>query len=195
MSFFIDHPAQWIGVPDFWPFPSSDGVVFDTPEQWSVAVADALTASGDLSVEARARLIELLLMSSQRSIDAQSRTFITFEDWEGSAFVVESVTRPRRHWGDAPIESLAGRDDPAQLGPVFSEDFLTASGLSGVRCFRYLPYDNTGVIFGRADYVFEQEDEVITLTGAEIDLVFFEKVKTLLEGLAATVRWVETRSS
>ena len=191
MSFFIDHPDDWIGVPEYWPFPTAQGAMLDSAEQWANALADELVVSDDLDAAERARIVELLLMAAQRGAAAGSRVFVAFEDWRGAAYVVESRTESRRQWGAQSLESVVGFDDPTQLGPAFVEDFATASGIEGKRGYRYLPYDDQGVIFARADYAFEQDDEVLTISGGELDLVYFERLKPALSQLAATVRWSE----
>ena len=124
-----------------------------------------------------------------RAVSAGSRVFVTFEDWAGPAYVVESLTRSRSALGAQPLESVVGFDDPTQLGPAFVEDFVSASGIEGKRGYRYLPYDDHGVIFGRADYAFERDDEVLTISGGELDLVYFERLKPALAALASSVRW------
>lgn len=192
MSFFIDHPDDWIGVPEYWPFPTPRGATLDSPEQWANALADDLTVSEHLSSEARGRVVELMVMAAQRGAAAGSRAFVTFEDWTGPAYVVESRTQPRTELGTQSLESLVGYDDPNQLGPAFQEDFVTASGLDGKRGYRYLPYDDKGIIYARADYAFEHADEVIMLSGGEVDLVFFERLKPALADLARTVRWSDS---
>lgn len=192
MSFYIHHPAEWIGVPEHWPFTTSSGLVLETPEQWAVAVADEAAQSEELTAETRSRIIQLMVIAAERGSDVGARVFVAFESgWDSSAYIVESVIHRRSQFGGKLLESIAGLDDPAQLGPEFAEEFITESGLVGVRCYRYLSFDDQAVIYGAADYAFEGGDYVLTISGAELDLIDFEKLKLSLANLAATVEWID----
>lgn len=188
MSFSLDHPEEWIGVPERWPFPGADGTEFSDPEHWIMAFLDELSQNEDApSPEVRERVREVLTMAAQRSASARTRVFVLFEGWDGPAFVVEALVRPEEVLGTRSLEEFAGVDDPTQLGPAYVEPFRTESGVGGVLCIRYLPFDEHGIVYGRLDYVFHAEGQVLTLSGGELDLVGFERLKTHMAALAASV--------
>ena len=191
MSFYIEHPDEWIGVPEYWPFPTPQGGIMADAGEWADAVVDGI--SGDdpdaLSPEARARIIALLLLAARRGERAGARVFVAFEGWDGPAYIVEAVTEPKSVLGSRTLEQFAGVDDPDQVGPPFGESFVTESGLIGARSYRYLPLAEEGVIYARADYVFAEGDVVLSIRGMESDLVFFEKLKPELAALAGSVSW------
>lgn len=195
MSVSIIHPSAWIGVPERWPFPTLDRGTFDTPQEWAVALADEESMVEPIEVELRERLISILLMAAQTSVNSGARVYLGFEDgWSGPARVLSAAVRPRADLGGLTLEQVAGFDDPDQLGPPFVEAFDSEAGLAGVRCFRYLPLDDHGVICGRLDYAFEIGDDVLTITGGDPDLVEFEKLKLAAEAFV-TVMVVDGQSS
>lgn len=190
MSFLIDHPDQWIGVPEFWPYPTPQGGILATPEEWANAVVDDID-DDELSPQARNRILLLLLLAAKRGERAHSRVFVSFEQWDGPAHIVEAVTEPKSVLGTHTLEQFAGAADPAQLGPSFGETFVSESGLIGARAYRYLPLDEQGIIYARADYVFAEGGHVLSIRGVVDDLVAFEKLKPELEALAGSVTWRE----
>jgi|GEM_PF-2479732 len=187
MSFFIDHPDGWIGVPEYWPYPTTYAGTVESPQEWVDALVDELTRLESFSPEVRARVTTVLLLAAQRSMTAGSRMYAAFERWDGPAYLVEARVQPVGALGTGSLAEFAGAEDPQQLGAPFSEPFVTTSGLQGVRCYRYLPAAEHGVICGRLDYAFASEDSVLTITGGELDLVDFERLKIVTESLAATV--------
>jgi hypothetical protein len=190
MSLVIRHPDEWIGIPEYWPYPRPDGRELAGPEVWAAELLDEFIEHG-MPEEQRPLVAEVLAMAVQRSIDNRSRLYLLLETWEGPAYLVEAVTHDRRELGMRDLEDFLGREDETQLGAPFAEPFTTASGLEGARCFRYLPYSDHGVIYGRADYGFIDADTLLTLTGMELDLVHFERLKVHLGVLAATVSAVD----
>lgn len=187
MSFFIRHPDEWIGVPERWPFPAAHGGEYATVDEWLTALVDELTLLHEFAPEVRARVHELLAMAAQRGQSARSRVFVAFEAWDGPAYVVEAVAYERSRMGAGSLADAAGADDPTQLGAAYSADFTTEDGTVGAVCVRYLPLNDHGVVYGRVDYAFADDDELLILSGGEIDLVDFEKLKPRIERLAATV--------
>ena len=187
MSVSIIHPSAWIGVPERWPFPTVDRGTFDTPQEWADALVDDLGRTTVLSPEVRARVVTVLLLAAQRSLVSGTRLFVAFSAWDGPAYLLEARELPSAVLGMGSLAAFAGVDDPEQLGVPFSETFVTESGLEGVRCYRYLPAAEHGVICGRLDYAFAAGDSVLTITGGELDLVDFEVLKRGAEALAATV--------
>jgi len=195
MSFSLDHPDAWIGVPDHWPFPWLDGTEFSDPEHWIAALLDDLDHQENQeppTPEVRERVREVLTMAAQRSAKAQTRVFVLFEGWDGPAFFAEALTQREEVLGTRTLEQLAGVDDPTQLGPAYVEQFQTDSGIAGVLCIRYLPFDEHGIVYGRLDYAFHEAGEVLTLSAGELDLVDFERLKVHVALLAASVVVLET---
>lgn len=193
MSFYIDHPDDWIGVPESWPFPLADGGVLESPADWIRVLVDDLGASANLDDDVRERMREILGMAVQRGVTTGHRTFVAFEDWAGAAYIVESLSLPAVELGGRSLEEFAGVSDPDQLGVPFAEEFTTATGLTGVRCYRYLPHPGgvEGMIYGRADYVFRHEDTLLVFRAAEFDMVYFRRLLPILERLASSTRWAE----
>jgi len=189
MTMTIRHPDGWVGVPDYWPYPLEHGGTLDSPEEWATALADQLAVIEILEPSARARLIEVLLAAARISATTGPRIYLGFvEGWSGPARVLNATVRPRTEFGAMTIEQVAGVDDPAQLGPPFVEDVTTEEGRRGVRCFRYLPVGGDGAICGRLDYAFELGDDVLTITGGDVDLIEFEKLKLAAEAFVTAMR-------
>lgn len=187
MSFFIEHPDEWIGVPERWPFPGMHGIEYADADEWLTALVDELTLTHKLEPDVRARVWELLAMAAQRGQAAGTRVFVTFEAWDGPAYVVEALAQERSVLGARSLADAAGADDPTQLGAPFTDDFATHDGTVGAVCIRYLPLNEQGVVYGRIDYAFADDDELLIISGGEIDLVDFEKLKPRIQQLAATV--------
>ena len=186
MSFRIDHPDGWIGVPEYWPYPTPAGGTVDSPQEWADALADDLNRHHVLAPEVRARVVTVLLLAAQRSLSSETRLFVAFAAWEGPAYLLEMRELPVAVLGMGSLAEFAGANDPEQLGAPFSEPFVTESGLEGVRCYRYLAADH-GVICGRLAYAFATPESILTITGGELDLVDFEVLKVGAAALAATV--------
>lgn len=191
MTFTLHHPDDWIGIPDRWPFPGENGTEFADAEHWITALVDVLGQEEDAPAPPiRERVREVLTMAAQRSARSATRVFVLFEGWDGPAFIVEALTQSDEVLGTRSLEEFVGADDPAQLGAPYLEDVETRDGLSGVLCIRYLPFDAHGVVYGRIDYAFQAEGQVLTVSGGELDLVDFERLKVHASALAATVALV-----
>jgi len=193
MSFFIDHPDEWIGVPERWPFPLTNGGVLSSPADWIRQVVDEIGESEGLDADVREHMTGILGMAVQRGITSGHRTFVAFETWSGPAYIVECESMSAVEQGTRSLEDFAGLDDRDQLGVPFAEEFTTTSGLTGVRCYRYLPYPGgvEGMIYGRADYVFRQADELLVFRSAEFDMVYFRRLLPALERLVASTSWAD----
>lgn len=189
MSFHIDHPDWWIGVPEHWPFVTSSGTALD-PEAWIADLADTLPEAGDL--DGQEHLRQVLMLAMQRGVRMGVRMFVGFEEYRGPGYVVESGVIEAELPADRTLLDYAGLDDETQKGTPFAEEFTTASGLVGVRCYRYLAQESLPeALMGRVDYLFRVGRSILFLRGAELDLVSFERLKHEIELLAATVSWRE----
>jgi len=110
VSFFIEHPDEWIGVPERWPFPGMHGIEYSDADEWLTALVDELTLTHKLEPDVRARVWELLAMAAQRGQAAGTRVFVTFEAWDGPAYVVEALAQERSVLGARSLADAAGAD-------------------------------------------------------------------------------------
>lgn len=190
MSFYIPHPVEWVGVPEYWPFPWQAGQHLATEQEWVAALVSELEAANGLDAEQAEWLRMVALLAAHQAVRSGGRTFFAVETWEGPAYIALCLIESDSVIGGRSLEQYAGYDDPEQIGAPFAESFESDSGLIGVRCFRYVPYEGQlGSISGRVDYAFRAGDSVLRLTGAQLDLVLFERMKPLMELLARSICW------
>jgi hypothetical protein len=131
-------------------------------------------------------------MAAQRAAKSASRHYVAFDGPDAAAFIAQTVIFDDRRLGIQTLREFIGENDPAQLGVPLAEDFTSSAGVEGARCYRYLSYDDqTGSIYGQADYAFHAADQVLTLTSAQLDLTLFQRLLPRLEELAASVFWSE----
>ncbi|TPW71643.1 hypothetical protein [Schumannella sp. 10F1B-5-1] len=204
MAFLIEHPADWIGVPERWPFPRPDGGEIADAAQWAEELVEELDIENDLRRAERVVVRELARAAAELAERRGSRTFIAFHGFD-AGFVAAAEVHSGPEIAAAELAELVVAGSPASVGRDDVAPFTTSSGVVGMRAYRYLPLaaatadtatssaDLAGApadaVIGRADYVLRAGDTALWLTAAEVDLVWFERVKPRLEALAASVTW------
>ncbi len=190
MSFYVNHPDEWIGTPEYWPFPQQGGTELLTPEAWVDAVVDEIHDRESLGLEEREHVGGLLQAVTARAAESGLRHFVAFREWQGPAYVVETEVFAVSWLGGRSIEDFLGANDPERLDNGVLEPVTTESGLSGTMCVRYLTYDAvTQSIYGRVDIGFIVEGQVFVFRAIVRDGVEFERLRPALESLVRTLRW------
>lgn len=182
---YVEHPYQWVGVPETFPYEQ-----WDTAEQWGAELAQTL---GEDFAEPQSDQLQrlgsyLATVAESRDKTETSRLFVSVDDWGGPAYIAELVIIPRSLAGDATLEQLAGADDPDAVEAPIIEAFVAESGAEGVRSVRYLNPPGLDGLLVRADFVWPTDEGFVRLFTAQFDLVAFERVLPRLTALAATVR-------
>jgi len=193
MSFYINHPSEWIGVPEYWPYPQADGPDLETSHQWVSMLVDELAElDATFGDPEREHVTSVLTLAAQRSESTGERCYVAFESWSGAAYIVATSTFSSQQLEGRSLAQHLGAEETGNLAETAVEPFDTESGVTGLRYYRYLVYDaSIGSLYGRADYGFEKAGAVLTLTAAELDLDYFRKLLPLMEKLAAGVSWNE----
>ena len=189
MSFIIDHPTSWIGIPERFPFPRAEGAALQNADEWVDELLDELADDAGLREDQRDAAREVLLMvANTRGERDATRSFIAFASWDGPVYVVDAIAEEAGVLGGMTLAQYAGEDDPDQLVQPDVTPFVTESGLDGVRCVRHQRYEEgTGIVMARVDYAWLSGEQLLRLTGAQLDLVLFERMLPLTDELAATV--------
>ena len=191
MSFIIDHPASWIGIPERFPYPGPEGVgPLHDAGQWAAEVVTELVGSARVPQERvdAAREVLLMVESTRREREA-TRSFVAFVSWDGPVYVADAVAEPAEVLGTMTLAQYAGADDPRQLIPAVLGRFVTATGLEGVRCVRELPYDDGAeIVLDQVDYAWLAGEQVLKITAAQLDHDLFESMLPFTDALAQSVR-------
>lgn len=193
MSFLIDHPASWIGIPERFPYPAPGGPL-QNAEQWATDVLTELVGSTRVPQERvdAAREVLLMVESTRREREA-TRSFVALVSWDGPVYVADAVAEPAEVLGGMNLAEYAGADDPRQLTPAVLSRFVCDTGLEGVRCVRALPYDDGAeIVLDQVDYAWVAGDQVLRITAAQLDHGLFESMLTFTDALARSVRPAET---
>jgi hypothetical protein len=188
MTFLVNHPDTWIGVPEFWPFPLPAGGEITSSAQW----LDMLMAELQLEGQMEGHVRSVLTMVADRAVTTGSRHYVTFDGADEAPFIVQSTIYDESYLGIRSLREFAGVDDPEQVAAPWAEDYTSMYGVTGARCVRYLTYDEQlGSIYGRVDYVFQAGGQVKQLTSMQLDLQLFQRLLPSMEELCATVLWSE----
>jgi hypothetical protein len=189
VSFSIDYPNDWIGIPEF-----GEGEVFATPQDWATALAAEIAP--DLRPRPRRRqraaLTDVLALygASVAEIGA-GRGYIWLDTLETAPFLVGSRTIARADVGDAPITDIAGAGGEADYVPPIVTDVVTDSGLRGISVERHAPLDDAAVHVGHliGTYVFEVEEGFIMFGTSTTDFAGYDRFRPHFAEFARTVRW------
>jgi hypothetical protein len=184
----IDHPDEWIGIPEHWP-----NARFETAYEWASELIAVLAerfppATDDQAVALRDFLVTV---ANSRLERGASRVYISLDDWAGSVYIADMTLMSADSVGAASVEALAGEGDPTALEEPRVESFATTSGIVGARCIRYIDLPDIDGIMARVDYVFPVPDGFVRLYTAQFDLVEFDGVLERMDALARSVGVVE----
>jgi hypothetical protein len=184
----IRHPEEWIGVPEDFPYDR-----WQSAEDWANDLVAALAEDAPAPSRGQYERLrsELQQLAESREERGAARIYLTLDDWAGPVFVVDLVNLPAELTGPTTIEKLAGDGDSTAVETPILEGFTTDFGVTGVRSIRYVNRDDVGGLLVRADYVFPTSNGFIRLYTAQFDLVDFERVRPLLERLAATIAVID----
>jgi hypothetical protein len=184
----IRHPDEWIGIPEDFPFDR-----WQSAEEWSTELVEVLAE--DVPPPTRGQYerlrAELEHVAQSREDRGASRTYVTIDDWAGPIYVVDLINLPTEITGATSLELLAGANDATAVEPPIIEGFTTDYGVTGARSIRYVNPDDASTLLVRADYIFPTSNGFIRLYTAQFDLVDFERMRPLLEKLAATVAVID----
>lgn len=184
-AILLDHPADWIGVPETWPNER-----WSLPAEWIADLLDELVEAhgeewGPLADEQREVLTAFIVGVVDLARAHGARAYLWLDGWEGYVNLAELMLIGV-DLGDLTVREIAGDPTGAVAAPIV-QDFVTASGLEGVVAVRYEHVESFGGVMARADYLWPVEEGVLRLFTSSADLVSFQRVLPHLEQLAATV--------
>jgi hypothetical protein len=181
---FIDHPDEWIGIPEDW-----DETRWESAYPWASELVDALAESfGPAEGTERATLRDVLVtVAGSLDTAIASRLYVSVDGWTGPMYVATMAMLPLDLYPGATVEELAGAEDEDVVEKPIVEPYSTDGGLVGVKCVRYTNDDSVGGILAKADYVVHTPDAWVRFATANYDLVAFERVQPRMDRLARTV--------
>jgi hypothetical protein len=175
MTFFINFPTDWAGIP---PLGARD------------IIEELATGTGTKLRKAKRRTLEEIF--TEQAVEGvrrnASRTFLSLASWDGPLTTADAFSTSRAELGTISLEDHVGGNDPGATEQPLVESFPTASGLVGVRSIRFVtPYENLPTIVGIVEYAFEDDDQVLRLVTSQLDLENFRATIELMDGLAGSV--------
>jgi hypothetical protein len=181
---FIDHPDEWIGIPEDWPTDR-----WENAYQWASELVDVLADElGPAADDQKASLRDYLVAAANsRRERGASRIYASVDGWTSPVYLADMLLLGRESVGDSTAESLAGADDPDALEKPVVVEFRTTSGLLGVKCTRYVDLTDVDGIMACVDYVFAVPDGFVRLYTGQFDLVEFDRSMPRMDALALTV--------
>jgi hypothetical protein len=186
MTFYIDFPVDWAGIP-----PVGEGQRWTTAEAWAQDIIDELAAgTGTRLKKSKRRVLEDIFAEHAVESDRRgaSRTFLSLASWDGPLTSADAYMTSRAALGAISLEDYIGANDTEATEHPLLEPFTTQSGLAGFRCIRFLtPYDSLPTIVGVVEYGFEDNNEVLRLTTSQMDLETFSATIDLMDALAGSV--------
>lgn len=184
----IDHPDEWIGIPENWPNER-----WTTAYEWASELVDAFAEDFPTESDGQRATLRDVLVSVANSRDAleTSRIYISVDEWSGPLFIAEMALIPAERALGFTAAEIAGSEDDRAIEKPLVEEYQTVDGVTGVKCLRYLNPPELGGIMARADYVVAVPSGFVRISTSQYDLVDFERVQPRLDALARTVRVVE----
>jgi hypothetical protein len=181
----INHPEQWIGVPESFP---NDG--WATVEDWAAELVEELATEFPAPVEDQLSTLTAAFVevANSRETRGATRIYASIDTWSGPMYLADLVLAGAGAEGALSLPELVGIDDPDAIRTPTVEDFVTDSGLAGVVVTRYVKPEGFEGIVARVDYAWRNADTLVRLYTAQIDFVDFERVAPRLEALARCVR-------
>jgi hypothetical protein len=183
-SILVDHPDDWIGVPENWPNER-----WATPYEWASELVDALHEDWGSSPDSADVAFRDVLVSLANSLDqtVASRLYITSEGWSGPLYLAFMAVLPESQTIGMTAAQVAGSDDVDTIETPIVGEFTTRDGFVGASCTRYFNRDEPDRIVARADFVVQIGDAFVDFFAENSDLLDFERVRPRLRELAATV--------
>ncbi len=182
---FVDHPDEWVGIPEDWA-----GTAWENGYQWASELVDVF--AGEFTApydDQRATLRDVLVtVAGSRDPAITSRVYVSVDGWEGPLFVANLSLIPTADLPGVSAGQLAGGEDVDVVEKPLVTGFTTAEGLGGVKCVRYSQDLDAGGLIAKADYVVPTPDTFVRFSTAQYNLVAFERVQPRVERLAQSVR-------
>lgn len=188
MSFYIEYPDDWIGVPAFGP-----GETFATPEAWAAALVAEIapTMRPKPRRAQRAALAQVLafVAGNVERIGADSG-YVWLDPVDSSPFLVGAKVLSRLDVGDATPAQLAGAAEDSDFVPPIERELVTGPGVRGHYVERHAPLDDEAVHVGNLSgtYVLEADGELLLLGTATTDFAAYERFRPHFEEFAGSVR-------
>ncbi|MFT4123206.1 MAG: hypothetical protein QM635_05165 [Microbacteriaceae bacterium] len=181
MTFLVNQPDYWIGVPEYWPFTSVDGSIHvESAEQFAVECAAELVGFG----MPESRTLPVLRIVARDAEESGFRHYVAFPDDPPTSVIARSERYTDGHEPHDPDRDF--------VAPPWSDEFTTASGIAGEQSVKHYVYAANGTsVVAENTYVFRHGDETYRIVYADLDLQIFERVRPLIADLASTVHWVE----
>lgn len=182
-SILVDHPDDWIGIPEEWPNSR-----WETPYQWASELTDALSEDWSLLPDGGTAPFRDLMVSIANSLDptAASRLYVSVDGWAGPIFIAAMAVLPTARTAGSTAAEVAGADDVDTIEAPIVGEFTTTAGVAGASCVRYFLRDEPDRVVARADFVVQLGDRFVDFFHENGDLVDFERALPRLRELAAT---------
>jgi hypothetical protein len=183
-SIVVDHPDDWIGVPENWPNER-----WATPYEWASGFVEALHEDWGIPADGADIAFRDVLVSLANSLDKTiaSRMYLATEGWSGPLYVAFMAVLPEGRTVGMTAAEVAGTYDVDTIETPQSGEFTTNDGLVGASCIRYFNRDEPDRIVGRMDYVVQVGERFVDFFVEDSDLIDFGRIQTRLQELAATV--------
>ncbi|MCU1413970.1 MAG: hypothetical protein JWN80_1310 [Microbacteriaceae bacterium] len=183
----IEHPDEWIGIPENW-----EGTPWANGYEWASALVDVLVEEFPAPVDdERATLRDVLVsVADSRDPAVTSRVYTSVDGWDGPLYVVNMAQISFADLPGVTAEQLAGAEDTDVVEKPLVTRFTTTSGLTGVKCIRYSQDASVDGLIARADYVVSATDSFVRFSTAQYDLVAFQRMEARMERLAQSVALV-----